>query len=85
MRIIRRAIDAAPLHAAILRGAALLVPGRQRDEWLAEWRARALLRPRARREGNALPSASAPFPTLSGYGGTPSIEQAIQPRIQQEI
>jgi hypothetical protein len=36
---IPRLIDFASLHLAILRGAALLVPGHQREEWFAEWRA----------------------------------------------
>jgi hypothetical protein len=35
----RRRPGTAPLHLAILRSAAWLVPGPQRAEWLAEWRA----------------------------------------------
>ncbi|MGH9629037.1 MAG: hypothetical protein ACRD7E_11990 [Bryobacteraceae bacterium] len=35
----RRVFDSAWFDAAILRGAALLVPNRQRAEWLAEWTA----------------------------------------------
>jgi hypothetical protein len=35
----RRRLGSAPLHLAILRSAAWLVPGPQRAEWFAEWRA----------------------------------------------
>jgi hypothetical protein len=35
----RRWLRSAPLHLAILRGARWLVPGPQRAEWFAEWRA----------------------------------------------
>lgn len=36
---LRLRLDLAPLHLAILRVAAWLVPGAQRVEWLSEWRA----------------------------------------------
>jgi hypothetical protein len=36
---LRLRLELAPLHLAILRSAAWLVPGAQRAEWLAEWRA----------------------------------------------